>query len=187
MRSVLSLFLLAGTVFLAVRLVPQVAVPYRLVKLQFEPADALIAMPVDGVRKAKVANTWGANRPGNRKHQGQDIFARRGTPVRSATGGIVVRISEGGLGGKAVWVAGRGGRSYYYAHLDDFAPELQTGDIVSPYTVLGYVGTTGNARNTPPHLHFGVYTRTGAMDPLPLLMDRVSSETVKQTPTKQTS
>ena len=48
------------------------------------------------------------------------------------------------------------------------------GDWVSPRTVLGYVGTTGNAQDTPPHLHFGIYTATGAINPLPLLTDRTA-------------
>ena len=179
------IFVVLLTVAVLIRNTPEVAMPFRVVKLQFEPAEAEILMPVDGVSTARVTDTWGAPRSGNRTHQGQDIFAPRGTPVRSATDGVVVRIAEGGLGGKAVWVAGRGGRSYYYAHLDAFAPELGVGDLVGPDTVLGYVGTTGNARRTPPHLHFGVYTTSGALDPLPLLSDRSAAKTVRQTPTKQ--
>jgi murein DD-endopeptidase MepM/ murein hydrolase activator NlpD len=84
----------------------------------------------------------------------------------------VVRVGENRLGGNTVWVVGAGGRGYYYAHLDGYAEGLEVGDYVTPDTVLGYVGTTGNAVGTPPHLHFGVYTRAGAIDPLPLLADR---------------
>jgi murein DD-endopeptidase MepM/ murein hydrolase activator NlpD len=61
---------------------------------------------------------------------------------------------------------------YYYAHLDSYAPNIATGDPVTTQTVLGYVGTTGNAAGTPPHLHFGVYASGGALNPLPLLTDR---------------
>ena len=154
------------------RVAQRLLAPFGMVRLQFSEPDAALAMPVQGVRVAQVANTWGAPRSGSRSHQGQDIFARRGTPVRSATDGYVVRIGENSLGGQTVWVLGAGGRTYYYAHLDGYAPDLAIGDRVTPATLLGYVGTTGNARGTPPHLHFGVYTAQGAIDPLPLLADR---------------
>ncbi|HJX90088.1 MAG TPA: M23 family metallopeptidase, partial [Pyrinomonadaceae bacterium] len=64
------------------------------------------------------------------------------------------------------------GRVYYYAHLNSYAPGLAKGDPVNTKTLLGYVGTTGNAQGTPPHLHFGIYTSDGAINPLPLLVDR---------------
>lgn len=76
---------------------------------------------------------------------------------------------------------GAGGRVYYYAHFDSYAPGIAEGDYVTPQTVLGYVGTTGNAQGTPPHLHFGVYTPTGAINPLPLLTDRPEPEKGKRT------
>ncbi|OLE50792.1 MAG: hypothetical protein AUG51_26260 [Acidobacteria bacterium 13_1_20CM_3_53_8] len=82
------------------------------------------------------------------------------------------RIGENQLGGHTVSVFGAGGRVYYYAHLDSYALNIAEGDYVTPETVSGYVGTTGNAKNTPPHLHFGVYTSEGAINPLPLLSDR---------------
>jgi murein DD-endopeptidase MepM/ murein hydrolase activator NlpD len=151
----------------------QLAMPLRLLKLQAQEPDQHLLMPVRGVRKQRVANTWGAPRTGQRKHQGQDIFARKGTPVVSATEGVVVRKGNGGLGGITVTVFGPGGRFYYYAHLDRWAEPLEVGDPVEPGTVLGYVGNTGNARTTPPHLHFGLYTREGAIDPLPLLRNEL--------------
>jgi murein DD-endopeptidase MepM/ murein hydrolase activator NlpD len=127
---------------------------------------------VRGVRVRQVANTWGAERSEGRRHEGQDIFAPKGTPVYSATEGYVWRVGQNRLGGNVVYVVGAGGRGYYYAHLDAFAPEISAGDYVTPETVLGYVGTTGNAAGTPPHLHFGVYAPGGAINPLPLLVDR---------------
>lgn len=143
--------------------------PFEIARLQLREPDAVLAMPVAGVRHAQIADTWQAPRPGDRRHHGQDIFARRGTPVRSATDGYVVRIGENRLGGRVVSVMGAGGRLYYYAHLEAWAPALAVGDRVTVGTVLGQVGTSGNARGTPPHLHFGVYTRSGPIDPLPLL------------------
>jgi len=81
-------------------------------------------------------------------------------------------------------VIGAGGRTYYYAHLEAYAPHLAEGDYVTTQTLLGYVGTTGNAAGTPPHLHFGVYeSMRGAMNPLPLLSDR--PEEKKPTPETQ--
>lgn len=80
-----------------------------------------------------------------------------------------MRIGENRLGGLTVSVFGPGARTYYYAHLDAYAPELAVGDRVAPGTVLGFAGNTGNAKTTPPHLHFGVYGAGGAMNPLPLL------------------
>ena len=80
------------------------------------------------------------------------------------------------MGGHTVSVIGDGGRKYYYAHLDSYAPKLEVGDWVTRKTVLGYVGSTGNADGTPPHLHFGIYTTTGAIDPLPLLKDRLEEK-----------
>jgi len=141
------------------------------------PPDEEILMPVHGVRVRQVADTFGAPRSGGRRHEGQDIFAPRGTPVYSATEGIVLRMGYGQLGGNYVYVLGPGGRRYYYAHLDAYAKGLEEGQEVRPDTLLGYVGNTGNARGTPPHLHFGVYGSRWRGDervinPLVLLKDR---------------
>lgn len=132
------------------------------------PPDAM-PVPVQGVSAARVADTFGAPRGRDRSHQGVDIFAPRGTPVLAATDGLVVSVREQGLGGKQVWVLGPAHERHYYAHLDDWALALREGDRVREGMVLGYVGDTGNARGTPPHLHYGVYTRSGAIDPLPRL------------------
>ena len=150
-------------------LIEQVALPFKLARLSMQEPDNRIAIPVEGVTVKQIVDTWGASRSGGRVHEGQDIFAVQGTQVRSATEGYVVRVGENSLGGKTVFVMGAGGRRYYYAHLDDYARGLSLGDYVTPQTLIGYVGTTGNAKGTPPHLHFGVYTTGGAIDPLPLL------------------
>lgn len=145
----------------------------HVAQLYTKDADKKLAMPVQDVSTKQVANTWHAPRDGSRLHEGQDIFAPYGTPVLSATEGYVTNIGENPLGGQTVSVIGAGGRTYYYAHLEDYAPHLAEGDYVTTQTVLGYVGTTGNAAGTPPHLHFGVYESTrGAINPLPLLSDR---------------
>lgn len=141
--------------------------------------DARLVAPVDGLRVARIADTWGGPRSGGRAHEGQDLFAPAGTPIRSATDGWIWRIGERALGGLTVTVVGGGGRRHYYAHLSAYA-EIYEGQRVTPETVLGYVGNTGNARTTPPHLHLGVYESRDpedpcgwdAIDPLPLLVDR---------------
>lgn len=138
-------------------------------ELQALPAPASQPVPVEGVRARAIAGTWGAPRGVDRTHQGVDIFAARGTPVRSATRGIVTSVRDGGLGGRQVWVYGPAGERHYYAHLDDWAPGLAAGQVIESGTVLGTVGTTGNARGTPPHLHYGIYGASGALDPLPRL------------------
>jgi murein DD-endopeptidase MepM/ murein hydrolase activator NlpD len=134
--------------------------------------DSQLVMPIKGVSRRDIADTWHAARGSDRKHEGQDIFARLGTSVLSATDGYVVEIGENSLGGKTVSVVGAGGRVYYYAHLDSYGQNLYEGDHVTTQTVLGYVGSTGNAIGTPPHLHFGVYEGTSTINPLPLLTRR---------------
>jgi len=146
----------------------------RIAQLYMRPPDTKISMPLQAVSKKQVADTWHAPRGTDRLHEGQDIFAPKGTPIFSATTGYVYKIGENTLGGQTVSVIGDGGRVYYYAHLDSYAPSLAEGDSVTTKTVLGYVGTTGNAQGTPPHLHFGIYTSSGAINPLPLIVDRTS-------------
>lgn len=153
----------------------RVTLPFKVALLYADEPDRELAVPVDGVRVSRVRDSWHASRAGGRLHEGQDIFAKRGTIVYSATRGYVVRKGENELGGNTVFVMGAGGRSYYYAHLDSYAPDLAVGDYVTPETVLGYVGTTGNAAGTPPHLHFGVYTSSGTINPLPLMRDMTNN------------
>jgi murein DD-endopeptidase MepM/ murein hydrolase activator NlpD len=154
------------------------ALPLRLARLSAQPPDAVLLMPVAGAQVGRITDTWGAPRPGGRRHQGQDIFAKKGTAVFSATRGYVVRVGSNALGGNALVIAGAGGRRYYYAHLERFAPDLWLGKPVTPETIIGFVGNTGNASRTPPHLHFAMYTARGPSDPLPLLRDRAPSPTV---------
>lgn len=137
-------------------------------RLMSMPTPQALAMPVEGVRQRALRDTWHAARSEGRRHEGIDIFARRGTPVRSATEGIVLRVGSNRLGGLVVWVLGPSGQRHYYAHLDRYA-DVEAGMRVEPGRVLGYVGNTGNAAGTPPHLHYGVYEAGGAINPYPLL------------------
>lgn len=159
----------------------------RVIKLYTQQPDAKLAMPLEDVRKKEIADTWQAARGTNRHHEGQDIFAPRGTPILSATRGYIYNIGENPLGGQTVSVVGAGGRLYYYAHLDSYARGIAVGDFVTTRTVLGYVGTTGNAQGTPPHLHFGIYTSSGAINPLPMLTDRIPPTATRQEPVNHRS
>lgn len=143
--------------------------PYRIARFVAEPADAL-QVPVVGVRARDIGDTYGEPRGTDRSHEGVDIFATRGTEIRPAVPGYVVRAGQNTLGGNVVVVLGRGGRGFYYAHLDSFGPDAVVGNLVATSSVIGYVGTTGNATGTPPHLHFGIYQQGGAIDPYPLLV-----------------
>jgi murein DD-endopeptidase MepM/ murein hydrolase activator NlpD len=175
----LVVFLILGSVTgisaAAGRIADKLILYVHVARLYTKEPDQTIAMPIQDVSKKQIADTWHAPRGSDRLHEGQDIFAPQGTPVLSATEGYIVTIGENNLGGQTVSVVGAGGRSYYYAHLDSYAPHIAEGDYVTKQTVLGYVGTTGNAGGTPPHLHFGVYAPGGAMNPLPLLSDRTPS------------
>ena len=146
------------------------AVP-EAIRLWRMPPTATVPVPVRGVRANRIADTWGGPRDGGRRHEGTDIFAKRGTAVTSATRGIVVRIGDHGIGGKHVWVLGPGGERHYYAHLDGWAPGLHDYQVVRAGDALGMVGDTGNARGTPPHLHYGIYGPQGALNPHPRLRD----------------
>lgn len=116
------------------------------------PGKTGAVFPVAG---GTFSDSFGDARSGGRRHQGQDIFAAKGTPVISATSGKVVRVGTGGLGGKTVTIQGEDGNFYYYAHLDRHA-KIAPGDAIKAGTQVGTVGTSGNAAGTPPHLHFSV-------------------------------
>lgn len=121
--------------------------------------------PVYGASNKAIGSFYGASRDnGKRTHEGVDIFARRGTPVIAPTDGYILSVGKSRLGGKVVWMRDRKrGHSYYFAHLD--SQMVKPGMRVAQGHVLGLVGNTGNAKYTPPHLHFGIY-RSGSRDPL---------------------
>lgn len=130
----------------------------------------VLSFPVQGHGNSDIGSRWGAPRDGGRrKHKGIDIFAPRGTPLLAATNGVISSVRNRGLGGKQVWLQDvERGQSLYYAHLD--SQMVTKGQRVVIGDTLGTVGNTGNARNTPPHLHFGIYKwQGGAVDPEPFV------------------
>ncbi len=169
-RRATRLLIALAAVGLMVTLWPALRHPIQIARLATAAAPPSLPVPVDGVRPRQIADTWGAVRSGGRTHEGVDIFAPRGTPVRSTTRGLVLRVGTLRLGGQTVAVLGPALHVHYYAHLDRYGA-FRAGDLVERGDVLGYVGDTGNAKGTPFHLHYGVYTPSGAVNPRPLLKE----------------
>jgi murein DD-endopeptidase MepM/ murein hydrolase activator NlpD len=165
---VLAVLLVLGWVLLG----PTIERALYTMRLAAMPKPVTLPVPVEGVAARALRDTWDGARSEGRKHEGIDIFAKRGTPVLSSTEGIVTQVGTNRLGGLVVWVIGPGGQRHYYAHLEGYA-DVKAGMRVAPGRVLGYVGNTGNAQGTPPHLHYGVYEPGGAINPYPLLRPNV--------------
>ena len=129
-----------------------------------------LRFPVSGRDNSAVWSRFGASRDGgSREHHGIDIFADRGTPVIAVSEARVRRVDETPVGGKVVWLRDdERNLSIYYAHLD--SQTVVDDQRVLPGDTVGFVGNTGNARTTPPHLHFGLYQRRrGPIDPYPFV------------------
>jgi murein DD-endopeptidase MepM/ murein hydrolase activator NlpD len=125
-------------------------------------------------------STWGTSRSwgGYRIHEGTDIFARQGVPVRSTCYGVIEIKGWNPFGGWRVGIRDLNNLYHYYAHLSSYDKSIKAGDIVRPGQVIGWVGSSGYGRpgtqgKFPPHLHYGVYRDRGmvewAFDPYPLL------------------
>jgi murein DD-endopeptidase MepM/ murein hydrolase activator NlpD len=151
------------------RLGPLFEHPIVAVRLAFQHAPRTLPVPVEGIRPRQLRDSWNGPRSGGRKHKGIDIFAPGGTAIRSTTPGIVATVGTNRLGGRIVTVFGPSGEWHYYAHLERFS-SVRAGDVVSRGAVLGFVGDSGNARGTPPHVHYGIYRAYGvATNPYPRL------------------
>ena len=132
--------------------------------------DASLDFPVSGKTSSAILSVFGVPRDaGRRVHNGVDIFARRYTPVLAPSDAEVRRVGKNDLGGNVIWLYdSKRAISLYFAH-------LQTQDVVPSTRVkagqrIGTMGNTGNARTTPPHLHFGIYARgSGPVDPAPYI------------------
>ncbi len=137
-------------------------------RLEQTPLPKHLPMPVEGVSRGQLVDTWGNARSQGRSHEGIDIMAKRGTPVLSTTDGFISKITSYGGGGNAITIVGYALSHQYYAHLDRFG-SYKVGDSVKVGDVLGYVGSTGNA--STPHLHYGIYLSPSrvATNPYPYL------------------
>ncbi|MBK5212641.1 MAG: M23 family metallopeptidase [Flavobacteriaceae bacterium] len=143
---------------------PQMQLQFPFVLKIF--AEPLYVFPVIGGSNKSIQGFWADPRDtGSRSHEGIDIFADRGTPVIAITDGVIASVGDHGFGGKQVWLRDDlFGKRIYYAHLDSIAvfegEKLKIGDTI------GFVGNTGNAKDLPSHLHFGIYKSKGAVNPL---------------------
>lgn len=142
--------------------------PILVQQLRNTSMPSRLPIPVDNIKTRQLKDTWGASRSSGRLHEGIDIMAPRGTKVLSATEGLIADLRNNNLGGKVIWILGPGGTWHYYAHLDGHKRGLSVGDYVKKGQVIGYVGNSGNARHTAPHLHYGLYLQgkgRGAVNP----------------------
>lgn len=155
-------------------------------------ADALqrrqLIVPVAGVAPSRLHDSYSAARDGGaRQHRAIDIMAPRGTPVLAADSGRILRLSRSSLGGITIYATDPDERLvYYYAHLDRYRDGLEQGVPVARGDTLGYVGTTGNASDDAPHLHFQVmlmpaerrnYWNGEPVNPYPVLASRSTAPT----------
>jgi murein DD-endopeptidase MepM/ murein hydrolase activator NlpD len=111
--------------------------------------------PVHG--PASFTDTFGAGRAVVGWHHGEDIFAPIGAPVLAVARGTVFSVGWNDLGGNRLWLRDEQGNEFYYAHLSAFSPLAVNGTQVQAGDVLGFVGNSGDAETTPPHLHFEIH------------------------------
>ncbi|HET7573162.1 MAG TPA: M23 family metallopeptidase [Gaiellaceae bacterium] len=133
----------------------------------FPAFGAVYASDTFGAGRGDVAGGW---------HHGDDLFAPVGTPVLACADGLVFSVGWNRVGGWRLWLVDGEGNEFYYAHLSGYSAFAVDGAVVHAGDVLGFVGDTGDARDTPPHLHFEVHPVSllelgydGAVDPDPYL------------------
>ncbi len=118
-----------------------------------------LMVPVEGIVRPKIVDNFAAKR-GAAIHGALDLMAPRSTPVLAADDCVIGRLVTGPVGGIVIYATDPTERFvYYYAHLERYRRGLAVGDRVAKGSVIGYVGTTGNAPRTAPHLHFQVMKR----------------------------
>lgn len=120
-------------------------------------SSSLLPVPVEGIRREQLHDTYNQARSEGRTHHAIDIHAPRGTPVIAVADGTIRKLHNGARGGRAIYLMDDDGTTrYYYAHLDGYAEGLHEGQRVERGEVIGYVGDTGNAQPGDYHLHFSV-------------------------------
>ena len=157
-KRFLRVLALVGVVFWRNKRIRKVAfIPGVILLIGFLVPQHMV-IPVKGAttadwnEKSFWAYPWGSSIT----HKGIDIFKKKGTPITSSTQGIVVYTHEGGKGGKSVMILGPKWLFHYYAHLKEV--KAFTFKPVKPGTIIGTVGTSGNAVGKPPHLHYAITT-----------------------------
>jgi hypothetical protein len=150
--------------------------------LDLDRAWILAAGPFPVAGPARWSNDWHARRcePYPHLHEGIDIFAPHGTPVVAIRDGRVSQKAAGAISGLGVEIVDDAGVQYFYAHLSAFHPGIEVGQQVEQGQVLGYIGTTGNARGTSPHVHLEVQPGGAPVAPKPYV-DRWLEESHRST------
>ncbi len=176
LKLIVRSMLLLGLLFLFDKLLPTISQQsQRFVVAKWQqvnllqqplPTDNSLPSPLLGQH---LTDTWGGARSEGRRHEGIDIFAPRNTPIKATTQGVVSKVGDDRLGGKVVVIVGPGGAGHYYAHLEDYA-DISPNQWIETGDTVGYVGDSGNAKGTPPHVHYGVYINGSAVNPYPLLI-----------------
>jgi murein DD-endopeptidase MepM/ murein hydrolase activator NlpD len=129
-------------------------------KISASPTVALsgLIIPVVGIDRQKLRDTYSDMRSEGRVHNAIDIMAARGTPVLAATNGIIRKISYSERGGNTIYQLSMDGSTvYFYAHLEGYADGVLEGKRVNQGEVIAYVGDTGNAGAGNYHLHFAIW------------------------------
>jgi peptidoglycan LD-endopeptidase LytH len=125
--------------------------------------DRHLLIPVEGVRPDQLTRQFNDERGGSRRHEAIDILAPRNTPVKAVEDGTIARLFFSKAGGITVYQFDPTSNfCYYYAHLERYAEGLREGEAVRRGQTIGYVGTSGNAPKTTPHLHFAIFRLTEA-------------------------
>jgi peptidoglycan LD-endopeptidase LytH len=122
------------------------------------PRQPDIVLPIEGLKMEDILDTFEQGRSGGRAHEAIDIMAPRGTPVRAMVDGEIKKLFNSDRGGLTIYQFDQKEEmSYYYAHLDRYADGIAEGTTVARGTVIGYVGSTGNAVTAGPHLHLALF------------------------------
>lgn len=120
-----------------------------------------LRLPVEGLEREDLRDSFGEMRGGDRRHEALDILAPRGTPVLAVDAGTIAKLFLSKPGGITIYQFDPTSTyAYYYAHLSRYAEGLREREAVARGQVIGYVGTTGNAPPDTPHLHFAIFRLT---------------------------
>jgi murein DD-endopeptidase MepM/ murein hydrolase activator NlpD len=156
-----------------------------------EPTAATfdIGLPISGLRRENILDTFDQKRDGGKSHEAADIMAPRGTPIFAVASGTIRKLFLSKPGGHTIYQFDAGEiYCYYYAHLDRYATGLTEGKSVQRGELIGYVGSSGNADPRAPHLHFAIFQlgpdkhwwKGTAINPFPQLKQALQ----KQSPNK---
>ena len=149
------------------------------------PSAADFAAPIHGLQLKDLRDTFNEGRAGH-PHEAIDIMAPRGTPVYAVVPGTIRKLFLSKPGGNTIYLFDDAAvYCYYYAHLDRYADQVHEGMHVARGDLIGYVGSTGDASPTAPHLHFTIFElgpekqwwKGKAINPFPLLQVAVARGT----------